>query len=287
MPGSEHSNVQQNGWRERQASGRYELDDGPGLARLGLIALANDRVIERDMVLMRPDDETLIYTARIRFEGECTLENLSTMSSDLTGAAELLDPSLELGAIMFGCTSGTVALGAEQVAAAVGAAHPDVACIDPIGAALGAFAELGVQRVSVLAPYIDAVAEPIVSAFDLQGINVVGQKALGIVDSADISRVTPQSIYENALLADGPDAEALFIACTDFRSLEVIEAVETEIGKPVITSNQALLWSAMRAAGRARRVGGFGRLMHGAAGRDGIPDAEATEPNNPLEDVGT
>ena len=287
MPGSEQDRVQQNGRRGRHADGRYRLDDGPGLVRLGLIALANDRVIERDMVRMRPDDETLIYTARIGFEGECTLENLSTMSSDLNGAAELLDPGLELDAIMFGCTSGTVALGADRVAAAVGAAHPDVACIDPIGAALGAFAELGAQKVAVLAPYIDMVAEPIVSAFDQQGVAVVGRNALGIVDSADISRVAPQSIRESAVLADRPEAEALFIACTDFRSLEIIEAVETAIGKPVITSNQALLWSAMRAAGHTCRVSGFGRLMRGAADRGGAPDAEAAERNDTLEELGT
>ena len=272
MPGSEQDSIQRDEGPGRQAGGCYRLDDGPGQVRLGLIALSNDRVIERDIVLMRADDATLIYTARIRFEGECTLENLSTMSSDLTGAAELLDPSLELDAIMFGCTSGTVALGADRVAAAVGAAHPDVACIDPIGAALGAFAELGAQKVAVLAPYIDMVAEPIVSAFNQQGVAVVGRNALGIVDSADISRVAPQSIRESAVLADRPDAEALFIACTDFRSLEIIEAVETAIGKPVITSNQALLWSAMRAAGHTCRVSGFGRLMRGAADRGGGPD---------------
>ena len=279
MPGSKQDIGQQD-------DGGYWLDDGPGRVRLGLIALANDRVIERDMVLMRPDHETLIHTARIRFEGECTLENLSTMSSDLTGAAELLDPSLELDAIMFGCTSGTVALGADRVTAAVGEAHPDVACIDPIDAALSAFAELGVKKVAVLAPYIDAVTEPIASVFDQGGVSVVGREALGIADSADISRVAPQSIHESAVCANRPDADALFIACTDFRSLEVIEAVETAIGKPVVTSNQALLWSAMRAAGRTFRIGGFGRLMRGAADGGGGPETEAAEQKNSLEEMG-
>ena len=287
MRGSERCIVQQNDRRGRPADGRYRLDDGPGLVRLGLIALANDRVIERDMVRMRPDAETLIYTARIGFEGECTLENLSTMSSDLTGAAELLDPSLELGAVMFGCTSGTVALGADRVRAAIGTAHPDVACIDPIGAALQAFAELGVQSLGVLAPYVDDVVEPIVSAFDEHGVRTVNRGVLGIAESADISRVTPQSIHENALRTDGSDVEALFIACTDFRSLEVIDAIEADTGKPVITSNQALLWSAMRAAGHSCQIYGFGRLLRGAADRDGAPGAGSIEQKHSLEDVGT
>ena len=287
MPGSLHGDVQQDAGHSRQTGMCYRLDDGPGRVRLGLIALANDRVIERDLVLMRPGDETLIYTSRIAFEGECTLENLSAMSSDLTGAAELLDPSLELGAIMFGCTSGTVALGADRVRTAIGSAQPDVACIDPISAALQAFAELGVDKIGLLAPYVDDVVEPIISAFDRHGVRTVGRNGLGIVDSADISRVTPQSIFDNALLADRPQADALFIACTDFRSLEVIEAIEADVGKPVVTSNQALFWSAMRAAGHACQIDGFGRLLRGAADRDGASSASSTERNHPLEDAGT
>ena len=277
MSGSETGGVRGNGSSGRLAGGRYRLDDGPGLVRLGLIALANDRVIERDIIRMRPDNETLIYTARISFEGDCTLENLSTMSTDLTGAAALLDPGLELRAIMFGCTSGTVALGSDRVRTAIGAAHPDVACIDPIGAAVQAFAELGVKSLGVLAPYIDDVVKPIVSAFGEHGVCTARRNVLGIVDSADISRVTPQSIHENALRADGPDVDGLFIACTDFRSLEVIDPIEADIGKPVITSNQALLWSAMRTAGRPRRIDGFGRLLRGATGRDKVPGADSTK----------
>ncbi|MGI9500568.1 MAG: maleate cis-trans isomerase family protein [Geminicoccaceae bacterium] len=238
-----------------------ELDDGPGRVRIGLLALANDRVIERDMVMMRPDDDVLIYTARTAFDGDCTLANLRRMSSALTGTAALINPGAPLDAIMFGCTSGTVALGVGHVQASIASARPGVPCIDPISAAVQAFGALNARRISVLAPYVDDVLQPIVTAMSAQGIETVKRHHLDILKSDDISRVTPQSILRSAFLADCPEAEALFIACTDFRSLEVVEAVEAKIGKPVVTSNQALFWSSLQAAGQPISLAGFGRLL--------------------------
>jgi maleate isomerase len=58
-----------------------------------------------------------------------------------------------------------------------------------------------------------------------------------------------------------PAAEAYFISCTAVRSADVIEALERDLGRPVITSNQGMLWGALRAAGIADRRAGFGRLL--------------------------
>jgi maleate isomerase len=58
-----------------------------------------------------------------------------------------------------------------------------------------------------------------------------------------------------------PDADAYFLSCTAIKSSETIDALEAELERPVISSNQAVLWSALRTAGITDRVDGYGRLM--------------------------
>jgi maleate isomerase len=72
----------------------------------------------------------------------------------------------------------------------------------------------------------------------------------------DITLVPLDRIYRLARQVDTPDSDGVYIACTGFRSLEIIEDLERDLGKPVISANQATMWDALRLAG----VPGLGRL---------------------------
>ena len=74
----------------------YVLDAGPGACRIGLIALATDHATERDFMNMRPGDEVVIYTSRVRNINPCTVENPQTMAPLLTEAASLILPGSRL-----------------------------------------------------------------------------------------------------------------------------------------------------------------------------------------------
>lgn len=238
-----------------------ELDDGPGRYRIGLLALANDYVVERDFMNLRPSDEVMVFTSRIPFEGDCTVENLSAMAPHLTAATSLLLPGGRLDAVVYGCTSGTALIGYEGVRAAVQAARPDVPCVTPVTAAQAAFRHLGIERIAVLAPYTDAVTRPLVANLGDAGLEVVKVSNFDIENSDDISAVVPSAIREGAGAADSSEADALFISCTDFRAVEVLAEIEAKLGKPVVASNQAMFWQALRQAGYMRPVPGYGRLL--------------------------
>ena len=77
-------------------------------------------------------------------------------------------------------------------------------------------------------------------------------------------RVTPAFLAEMAGGLDRPDADAIFISCGALRSIEIIDELEARTGKPVVTSNQALAWHALRLAGIADRIEGHGRLLREA-----------------------
>lgn len=78
---------------------------------------------------------------------------------------------------------------------------------------------------------------------------------------ADITRVTPRFIAEFAQAIDDPNADAIFISCGAMRSIEVIDQIEQTCGKPVVTSNQGMMWHCLRMAGIEDRLDGYGRLF--------------------------
>jgi maleate cis-trans isomerase len=76
-----------------------------------------------------------------------------------------------------------------------------------------------------------------------------------------IGRLCPEDAYKIAKEVDSKANDAVFISCTNFRTIEIIELLEKEIGKPVITSNQATMWHALRKLGISDNLHGYGMLF--------------------------
>ena len=77
-----------------------------------------------------------------------------------------------------------------------------------------------------------------------------------------VARIAPESVLQSVLDVGGSaECDAVFASCTNLRTLNVIEAAEDALGKPVIASNQALAWHMLRLAGIGDAPAGFGRLF--------------------------
>jgi maleate isomerase len=118
---------------------------------------------------------------------------------------------------------------------------------------------LGVKRVAVLAPYVEAVATKLVEFLSASGFTVVHRKVVGL--QLGYPDVPPWEVCRHAREAFVPAAEALFISCTNFRSLEVIAALEGDTGRPALSANQCTMWHALRLAGIQEPLPGPGRLF--------------------------
>jgi maleate isomerase len=245
----------------RAVAERQPFDDRPARWRIGLIALATDHTSERDFARMRPNDEVAVYVNRIAYANPTTVENLARMASGLTEAARLILPGEPLDALAYSCTAASVVIGDAAVAEAIHAAKPGVPCITPVAAARAALEALGATRISVLTPYTPEVSETVGRYFSDHGVEVLSLACLGLEDDRVMARLRPEAIMEAAVEAMDPDAEALFISCTALRAAQIAEAIEARLGKPVVTSNQAMMWRALRAAGCAEHVDGYGRLL--------------------------
>jgi maleate isomerase len=238
----------------------YELDAHTAQFKIGLIALATDQTVERDFRNVLPT-EAPFFVSRVANINPCTVENLRTMAPQLTSATSLILPGADVDVVAYCCTSGTVAIGYDNVVENIQAARPGVCCTTPITAALAGFEKLGLKRIAVLTPYIDEVNRPIRRFLEENGINVLSLNSFNLEDDVIMGRIPTAAIYAAAREIDRPDADGIFISCTAIRAVDVIERLEQDLGKPVLSSNQALAWQALRLAGCHDSVPGFGRLL--------------------------
>jgi len=113
----------------------------------------------------------------------------------------------------------------------------------------------------VLTPYTEGVNRLVRGYLTERGVDVAAFGAFNKDSDAEVASIAPASILAAAQALDAPDIEGLFLSCTGMRALGIVEALEERLGKPVVTSNQALAWDALRLAGHTGPIAGFGRLL--------------------------
>ena len=111
------------------------------------------------------------------------------------------------------------------------------------------------RKLAVLAPYTEAVARDLAGYLERLGLEITRLTWLDVDDDRAIARITPASIEAAAARAFDPAADALFCSCTALRARALAPTLEDRLGKPVLTSNQVLLWHALRSAGVTRPRG--------------------------------
>ena len=239
----------------------YVSDGGPARHRIGLVALDNDVATEWDFHAMLPDGAAF-YTSRVHCTNPITIENLKKLGPQVSAATQLLIPGQRLDVIAYSCTSGTVALGYDTIAEQVQAGgRRGVTVVTPITAALAAFEQLGIKKISLLTPYIHSVNEAMRGFLVRHGIEVINIGSFCLEDGTEMAELSPQAIHQAALEVCSTEADALFVSCTAIRAVEIIEQTEQALGVPVLSAIQTLFWQSIRTAGYEQPIEGFGRLL--------------------------
>lgn len=120
---------------------------------------------------------------------------------------------------------------------------------------------LQVERIALVgAPWFAPEFNELGAAyFADQGFDVVSSASAGL--SHDPRAIEPAAICEWASRHIADAAQAAFIGGNGFRAAGAIEALETATGRPVLTSNQVLLWQLLVQADAAFEIHGYGRLF--------------------------
>ena len=228
---------------------------------VGLIALANDRASEPELKTFLPQEGVALWASRVPMSIDVSLDALAGMANHLDACVRLLMPDDRLDVLAYGCTSGTMTIGPERVAELVHSARPGVPVTDPISSSLDGLRLLGAKRIALLTPYIDEVNHFVEGYVTQRGFEIPVKGAFHARGDPEIGRIPAEAILDAGRQLGANDVDALFISCTGLRAASVIAPLEAAIGKPVVTSNQALAWSCLRIAGWDRPVEGYGRLL--------------------------
>jgi maleate isomerase len=241
----------------------FSLDAGiASRAAIGLVVLATDHTIEYEWRHMLALDGVAFYESRVANSAEITPETLAEMDGRIAPGVELIRPGEHLDVVAFGCTSASMVLGEERVFERIREARPGIACTTPITAARVALGALGARGVALLTPYERPINEAMARYLRERGVDIVRMGSFEHRDDNEVARIDRASLEQAvAGLASDPAVDAVFVSCTSLRLADAIAGLETRLGKPVLSSNHALAWHALRLAGVHDTLPQFGRLF--------------------------
>ena len=237
---------------------KFKKESNP---KVGLLTLSTDLTIERDFYSICQKLPLDVFVNRIHNENPLTRENLSKMYDQIVPVTEKILPGENIDVVAYGCTSGTIAIGEDRVKEKIQLAKPDCYVTTPITSAIKAFRKMNVTKIAVFAPYPETVNKTIFEYLNKKNLNIISFSTFNLDLDVDIARVDPQYLSETLTNLNINDAEAIFVSCTALPALEIIEEVEKKINKPVFSSNQALIWDTIRAAGYKSSIEGYGKLL--------------------------
>ena len=229
--------------------------------RLGLIVPSSNTVMEPEFYeLLSPDFS--IHTARMRLK-EVTAESLAKMEEEAEEESlKLADAGV--GIIGYGCTSGSLlkGMGHDKVIEEKIEKCSGIPAVATSGAVIDALKAFNVRKIAVATPYIDEINALEKKFLSASAFQIVDFKAFGIKENLKIGKLKPEQAYELVMELDSKEAEVIFISCTNFSTIEVIEKLEGELGKPVISSNIATIWAMLKKfKGSKPKIEGCGKLL--------------------------
>ena len=235
-------------------------------ARIGLIVPSVNTLTEPQFNRYAPHGVTF-HVSRTRIHLD---KSLAEQTPEILTAAELLaDARCDL--ILYHCTGMSMGSGRaaeQQLIKEIGQVSGRPAA-STATAIVTAFQVLSIRKTVLVSPYEQSMNDLERSFLAEVGVDVLVDRALALPVPEGMCGATPEFWIDMTAKEARPDADAYFVSCTNIQAIEAIAEIEAKLGRPVVTSNQAAMWYALRCCGIADDVPALGRLF-----RHGLP-AEA------------
>jgi len=234
-------------------------------ARLGFMVPPGNPTIEPEMIALVPQGVS-VHFHRMDSGGGVpgALDNQDqrtrAMIDSLDAGVKLLG-AVKPDIIVIAHTATSYYLGREREAellARLGAAS-GVPVVSAFGAVAAALERLGIRRVAYGAPYSAETTAQGRTHLEAHGFRVV--QAENLAGVTNIYDETAERAYRLAREVDRPEAQAVFLTGTGMPTLPVLDMLEADLGKPVISSASAMMWHALRRVGVRQKIAGYGRLL--------------------------
>lgn len=240
-------------------------------ARIGLMIAHSNTIMEPEFNKVVPEGVS-VHVSRVKIE-KITVDGLDKMNDNVARACDDL-ADIGASAFAYACTAASfVRSRAEDIAVQKQIedrlGRPAVTAA---GAVIDGLRKVGAKRISVATPYPAEVNAKVKVFLESQGFEVV------LIDGMDFGKIAPYPpladtpvshpglqpahlMYKLGCKCFAPGSDALFMSAAGVRTFEVIDTLETDLGVPVITSGQAIIWAALRAAGVGAKIEGYGELL--------------------------
>lgn len=232
--------------------------------RIGMLVPSLNTIAEDDFDRFCPDG-VRYHVHRIRLRttpGRVTVDDLGRAYDEAVEAGRTV-ADLKPQVVAFNCTGASVARGpggdrllAERMTQDLG-----VPATNTMQAIKGALRRFGVRTLVHVCPFAGDSSRIEQESLEHDGFHILKSVALGFSDARTAAGMEVAELAELAATHDQPEADAVLLSCANVRALEAVPEVEAKLGKPVVTSNQAMLWDALRLGGWRGRLQGGGRLM--------------------------
>ncbi len=221
-------------------------------AKIGVLVPFTNTNLEPDFELMRPPNTTIHFQRMGGYDvdeipGSDQMAGLG--ASDISYDLRMIS-GVRPDVVLYGCTSATLTHGpsfdsdlSDKIKAGSGAVSLTAA-----GSLIAGLKALGATSIGFSSPYLGEINEQAMAFLKSNGIDTVNCADVGRkLGNYGQGELTPDDVFELACQADHPDAQAIVLSCTDMRSVEAVERVEATLNKPVVTSNQAMMFCLMQA----------------------------------------
>jgi maleate isomerase len=220
-------------------------------ARIGTVVTSDDTTVDSEFSKTSPEGVSIHGTRMMSSPGVSSEEELHDLKNYVEQCAELLRTT-NVDVVAYCCTTGSLIEGPgyelelEEKISEIA----ETSCVTTAASIKRAFDALGVESLVVTTPYTDEVNQREARYLEESGYTVVDIGGFRLDNPpSPYTAARPERAYREARAIDDDDADAIFISCTGYRTFEIIEKLERDLNKPVITSNQATLWDALRKAG--------------------------------------
>jgi maleate isomerase len=215
------------------------------MTRIGLIIPSSNRMVEEEMARWYPQD-TQPHITRLRMTG-AHRGPLSELLPRVREAAGALDDA-QCAVVAFHCTANSTDDGLEgeqQILGTLRAAAKGKVTTTAT-AIRNALEALGARRIVLITPYTPQMTAHESEFFEAAGYEVIAQIPRDLQGSDGYCGAPPSFWYETALGAARADADVYFLSCANIRCIGIIDELEKKLDRPVITSNQAVMWESLR-----------------------------------------
>lgn len=203
-------------------------------------------------------------TTRIAFRRARLEDDAAAANNVETHARLVADARVSL--IAFNCTAASMVAGPESINRRIHAAT-GIRSTTTIEAVLAALSAARLRRFALMTPYVAEVVAAETEFFKSRGLSVAAHAGVPCEDPVEQGSIPPQRWVELARTLRATDCDGLLISCAGIQVAPVIDRIEKELRRPVVTSNQALVWHCLRLLGLPERPIGFGALLAGAFDR--------------------